>query len=30
MYLEKDHIVSDAWVSDTVRRLVDGWKEVIE
>lgn len=27
---EEDHIVSDAWVSDTVSRLVDGWKEAIE
>lgn len=27
---EEDHIVSDAWVFDTVRRLVDGWKEAIE
>lgn len=27
---EEDHIVSDTWVSDTVRRLVDGWKEAIE
>lgn len=28
--VEEDHIVSVAWVSDTVSRLVDGWKEAIE
>lgn len=27
---EEDHIVSDAWVSDIVRRIVGGWKETIE
>lgn len=27
---EEDHIVSDAWVSDMVHRIVNGWKEAIE
>lgn len=27
---EEDHIVSDAWVSDIVHRIVNGWIETIE
>lgn len=26
---EEDHIVSDAWVSDIVHRIVNGWNETI-